>query len=220
MGTLEPKMGTRGQDISSTLFGKTRRAVLALTYGHPDESFHLRRIARFAGCGMGAVQREVEQLAEVGILLRTHSGRQVYYQANRESPIFGELRDFVTKTAGVADVLRDALIACGDHIVVAFVFGSVAKGTQGRDSDVDLLVIGDVPFGDVVEALASAQDRIGREVNPTVYPRREFQQKVQAGHHFLTRVLAESKVFLVGSQHELERLAAERVADGAHDEPA
>ena len=191
-------MGTRSQDISSTLFGKTRRGVLALTYCHPEESFHLRRIARFVGAGMGVVQREVQQLTEVGILVRTHSGRQVYYQANRACPVFEELRSLVTKTAGVVDVLRDALVPCGDRITVAFVFGSVARGTQTRESDVDLLVIGEVTFGEVVDALTEAQERVGREVNPSVYPRREFQEKVQGGHHFLTQVLAEPKLFLVG----------------------
>jgi uncharacterized protein len=200
-------------DLGATLFGKARRAVLALTYLHPEESFHLRRIARFAAIGQGAVQRELQQLTEAGLLTRTVSGRQVYYRANRACPIFEELRGVVIKTAGVFDLLRDALVALGERIAVAFVFGSFARGTQRSGSDVDLLVIGEVSFGEVTEALAPAQERLGREVNPIVYPHREFQQKARARQHFVARVLADPKLFLIGSERELARMAQERLAD-------
>ena len=206
-------MGTRPGDLGGTLFGKTRRAVLALTYGRPEESFHLRRIARFAATGMGVVQRELQQLTAAGILTRQVSGRQVYYQADRACPVYDELRSLVTKTAGVADVLRGALAALGERASVAFIFGSFARGTQGPDSDVDVLVVGDVTFGEVTDALAPAQERLGREVNPTVYSRREIQQKVRARQHFVTRVLAEAKVFLVGNERELAGLAQKRLGD-------
>jgi uncharacterized protein len=204
-------MGTG--DLGATLFGKTRRAVLALTYGHPEESFHLRRIARFAATGQGVLQRELQQLTGAGLLTRTASGRQVYYRANRACPIFEELRSVVTKTAGMVDVLRDAFVSLGERVAVAFIFGSFARGTQRSGSDVDVLVIGEVTFGELTEALAPAQERLGREVNPTVYPRREFQQKAQARQHFVTRVLADPKLFLIGNERELARVAEERLAD-------
>lgn len=200
-------MGTE-HDLASTLFGKTRRAVLALTYGHADESFHLRRIARFAASGMGVVQRELRQLVDAGILTRTVSGHQTYYQADRACPIFDELRSVVTKTAGVADILRDALAPLGERLAIAFIFGSVARGSEGAASDVDLLIVGDVTFGEVAEAVGPAQERLAREVNPKVYPQAEFVTKVRAGQHFLTRVLALPKVFLVGTDHDLARLVA------------
>jgi predicted nucleotidyltransferase len=205
-------MGTEVQTLASVLFGKARLAVLALTYGHPEETFHLRRIARFAGSGMGVVQRELQTLSAVGILERTVQGRQVSFQADKRCPIFDEIRSLVAKTAGVADVIRDALVGIGERISVAFIFGSVARSTQRRDSDVDLLVVGDVSFAEVVDALTRAQERIGREVNPTVYPQRELRQKVGAGHHFLSRVLAEPKLFLIGDERELARVGGQRVA--------
>ena len=206
-------MGAYAGDLGATLFGKTRRAVLALTYGHPEDSFHLRRIARFAGTGQGVLQRELQQLTAAGILTRTVSGRQVYYQANRASPIFEELRAVITKTAGLADVLREALVTLGERVLVAFVFGSFARGTQRPGSDVDVLVVGDVAFGEVTDALAPAEERLGRELNPTVFPRRELAHKIQARQHFVTRVLAEPKVFLIGHERELARLAQERLGD-------
>ncbi|MBI5548844.1 MAG: ArsR family transcriptional regulator [Deltaproteobacteria bacterium] len=200
-------------DLGSTLFGKARRAVLALTLGHPDESFHLRRIARFAGMGMGAVQRELQQLTQVGILRRTVSGRQVYYQADRDCPVFAELHGLVLKTAGVADVLRDALVTLGDRITVAVIYGSVARASERRGSDVDVMVVGEVSFADCVDALGPAQERLGREVNPTVYPPAEFLEKMRARNHFLARVLAAPKIFLIGSERDLARLAQERLAE-------
>jgi predicted nucleotidyltransferase len=163
---------------------------------------------RIAGIGQGAAQRELTRWVEAGLLLKTQRGNQVHYQANHRSPIFPELKTLTLKTAGVADVLREALAGLSRQITVAFVHGSLAQGTEKTDSDVDVVVVGGVTFTDVVTALHGAQDRIGREVNPTVYSKQEFQKKVRAGHHFLTTVLNAPKMFLIGGEHELKRLGA------------
>ena len=210
-------MGTELQDnpIGSALFSKNRRAVLALLFGHPDQTFYLRQIVRACGGGVGAVQRELKQLANAGIIRRTPRDKQVYFQANETCPVFEELKGLVVKTAGVADVLRVALAPLTDRIAMAFVFGSVARAEQKRGSDVDLAIIGDVAFSEVVESLAGAQQNLGREVNPVVYSPEEFRSKVAAGHHFLVRILKQTKVFLIGDEDELARLAAKRLARGA-----
>jgi predicted nucleotidyltransferase/DNA-binding transcriptional ArsR family regulator len=199
--------------LSATLFSKTRCAVLSLLYGHIDESFYLRQIVRAAGVGLGAVQREVKQLSEAGIIRRMVRGRQVYYQANPKCPVFKELKSLVVKTAGVRDVLRASLDPVAGHINVAFIYGSFARGEEHRESDVDMLIIGDVTFSEVVSVLDKAQATLGREVNPTVYPLTEFRSKLKEGHHFLKTVLKEAKIFIVGDEHELARLAKERLAD-------
>lgn len=221
-GTNIPKVSTVAaraeQDPGSILFGKTRRRVLAWLLGHPDEAFYLRQIVRQTGAAQGAVQRELEALTRGGLLRRSVQGRQVYFQANRESPIFAELQALILKTAGVVDVLRDALDSLRDRIRVAFLFGSAARGGVRRGSDIDLLVVGDASFEEVAAALAQAQSSIGRDVNPTVYPVREFRKKVHERHHFLTRVLEEPKVFVMGGADELSGLAAERMADRAPDQ--
>ncbi len=162
---------------------------------------------------MGVVQRELIELTEVGILRRTVSGRQVYYEANRDSPIFHELHGLVVKTAGVADVLRDALFSLGDRVAVAFIYGSVARGDERRDSDVDVLIVGEASFAESVAALSVAEERLAREINPTVYPASEFGEKARTRQHFIERVLAGPKTFLVGSDRELARLAQERLAE-------
>lgn len=214
LGTIVPKMDTflQNDNLSGTLFGKTRRAVLSLLYSHTDESFYLREIARAAGVGLGAVQRELARLSDAGIIRRTVRGNQVYYRANPECPIFAELQSLVVKTAGVGDVLRAALTSLATRIQVALIYGSFARGKERRGSDVDLLVVGDVTFAEVVSALGEAQETLGREINPTVYPPAEFRSKLGEGHHFLTSVSKEPRIFLIGDEHELERLAKKRLA--------
>ncbi len=204
-------MGTDITQPSTVLFGKTRRAVLSLLYGHPTEAFYLREIARISGTGLGAAQREMGQLTAAGIVSRRVSGHQVYFQANSKSPIFDDLRSIVTKTFGVADVLRATLDELAG-IRVAFIYGSVARGQEDESSDVDVMVIGDARFSDVVLALAPCQEKLGREVNPTVYPVREFRSRLSGNQPFLRDVLHRNKVFLIGNQSELGKLAKERVA--------
>jgi predicted nucleotidyltransferase len=197
----------------SVLFGQTRRRVLGWLLGHADEAYYLRQIVRQTGGAQGAVQRELEALTRAGVLRRTVQGRQVYFQANRASPIFPELQSLVLKTAGVVEILREALGPLHERIRAAFVFGSAACVALHYGSDIDLLIVGDASFEEVAASLADAQSSIGRDVNPTVYPVREFRKKLREGHHFLTTVLTEPKTFVIGDENELGRVGAEPVVD-------
>jgi len=198
--------------LSRTLFSKTRRAVLSLLYSHVDDAFYVRQIVRAAGVGLGAVQRELKQLSEAGIIQRIARGHQVYYQANPLCPVFEELKKLVVKTVGVGAALQAALTPLADRINVAFIYGSIARSEERRQSDVDVLVVGKVTFAEVVSSFSEAQKAIGREINPTVYPPAEFQSKVAAGHHFLSTVLRGPMLFLVGDRRELARLAKKSLA--------
>jgi predicted nucleotidyltransferase len=206
------------RELASVLFGQTRLRVLGWLFGHPDEAYYLRQIVRQTGAAHGAVQRELAALTGAGVLRRTVRGRQVYFQANRESPVFPELQSLLMKTTGAVDVLREALAPLADRIAVALIFGSAARGELRHDSDIDLLVVGDAPFAAVAAALTEAQERLGRDVNPTVYPADEFRAKILGGHHFLTSVVREPHVFIIGGSDELGGLGAERLADSTpHD---
>jgi predicted nucleotidyltransferase len=205
-------------DPAAALFRKTRRQVLGWLFTHTDESFYVRELVRVSGAAVGAVSKELEELAAAGILRRTARGNHVFYQANPTSPIFEELKSIFLKTAGLADELRRALAPLTERIQVALIYGSAARGSLRAPSDVDLLLVGEVPFGDVVSALATAQSSLGREINPVVYSAKEFRSKLRGRHHFLTTVMREPLQFVVGGPSDLERLGAKRLAAGApHD---
>jgi predicted nucleotidyltransferase len=197
--------------LSAALFPKSRRAVLAILYGHPDRAYYLREIAGWAGFGMGQIQRELQRFADSGIIQRFEQGRHVYFQANKNCPIYEELRSFVTKTMGATEMIRESLQSLLDNIVIAFIYGSVARGKEANESDLDLLVVGDVSFGDVVEALSETQNRLRREINPTVYPADELLRKLAEQHHFLTSVINGKKIYVVGNDHELGTLLDQQV---------
>ena len=181
--------------------------MLTLLLMNPARRWHLREVVRRTGCAIGTVRRELAGLVTCGVLTAARDGNRIYYQASQECPIYAELMSIIRKTSGLADVLRPALEGLGEGVEIAFIYGSQARHEAGTGSDVDLMVIGEADFGEVVAALGKVQDALGREVNPTVYPPPEFREKVSSGHPFLKTVLEEPKIFLIGSDHELGRLA-------------
>ncbi len=194
------------ENFCSGLFGKTRQAVLALLYGQTDRSFYTKQILDSVKIGRGTVQRELKNLTDTGIIIREVQGRQVYYRANEKCPIFNELKSIVRKTFGIADVIRQSLAAKADKMRVAFVFGSVAMSTDDRRSDIDLMVVGEITFGELISLLKPAEKQVGREITAVVYPVAEFKKKVKDDHHFVKTVLEGEKIFVIGSEGELRRL--------------
>jgi uncharacterized protein len=205
------------QFASRSLFGHTRSALLAMLYGHVDQSFYVRQLVRAIGAGHGALQRELKYLTEMGLVLRRNQGNQVLYQANSQSPIFSEIKGLITKTVGIHDVIRSALASLGPEIQIVFVYGSVARQKERANSDVDLMVLGDASFSEVVSALGPAQKALGREINPTVFPASEFRSKLAAGNHFLRSVMKEKRLFVLGTENELTKLASKQLAGSAHN---
>lgn len=179
---------------------------MALLYGHPDQAFYLRQLVRQLGSGLGAVQREVKELTAAGVITRSVTGNQVFYQANLNSPIFSELRALIAKTVGAADALRSALVKLQDRIKIAFIYGSVARSEERSGSDLDLMVVGDVSYAEVADSVRMAQESLAREINPSVYSAQEFLLKKTSKSHFITSVLAQKKIFVIGSEDELEKL--------------
>jgi len=153
------------------------------------------------------VQRELKNLTDTGIIIREVQGRQVYYRANARCPIFDELKNIVRKTFGMADIIRQSLATNADKIRVAFIFGSVARSTDDRRSDIDLMMVGKISFGDAVSLLTPVEQKLGREVNLVVYPIAEFKKKVKEDHHFVKTVLEDEKIFVIGDEDELRKLA-------------
>jgi predicted nucleotidyltransferase len=188
--------------IGVLLFGKSRLAILSLLLPEPARRLHLREIIRLAGAGQGSVQRELAKLVRAGILTKTPQGNLTYYEANQACPVLVELRGLVEKTAGIAGALRAALLPLADSIDHAFLYGSLARGEERGTSDIDLMVIGEASFLDVVSAISPLQETLGREINPTVFTQAEFRQRMEEGDHFVTHVMREGKTDLIGGDRE------------------
>lgn len=199
-------MGTKEAGLGEVLFTKTQRRVLGLLYGNPERSYYANEIVRFAGAGTGAVQRELERLESVRLVTVSKIGNQKHYQANREAPIFDELRGIVLKTFGVADHLRSALAPLTKRIRAAFIYGSVAKGTDRADSDIDVMIVSDdLSYPEVIQALTKAEQEIQRPINPSVYATNEWRRKLAEDGGFVRRVIGQPRIFLIGSDDDLPK---------------
>jgi predicted nucleotidyltransferase len=190
-----------------TLFSsKARVDVMRLFFENPAEGFYQKQIADRIGQPVMAVQRELRKLLSLELIEKSMSGKRAYYQVKKESPIYEELKRIIFKYSGIAEAVRQAL-AGKKHIAAAFIYGSYATGKEIPSSDIDLFVIGDITSRELSTLLAKPKQALAREINFTVMPAAEFRKKVQARDHFLSRLLSEKKLFLIGSSHELTEIA-------------
>lgn len=190
--------------LADALFTKVQQRVLGVLFGNPGRSFFANEIIALAGSGVGAVQRELARLSTVGLVTVTRIGKQKHYQANATAPVFEELRGLVLKTSGLADVLRNALAPLAAQIRAAFVYGSVAKGQDTAASDIDLLVVSEtLTHSDLFATLESASAQLGRRVNPTVYSQRELVKRSRENNAFISRVLGQPRLWLIGKEDDL-----------------
>jgi predicted nucleotidyltransferase len=198
-GIKIPKVG-----MADALFSRTQQRVLGLVFGQPDRLYGMVELIKLAGSGSGAVQRELDRLVRSGLVSFTQDGRSRKYRANRESPLFEELRSIVEKTAGIPYVLRTALAALEPSIRYAVLYGSVAKELDTATSDIDVLIVSDeLTLEAVFDALIPAEERLGRRVNPTLYTSDEYRKRRRSKHPFLTKVMSGTHVVLIGSEDEL-----------------
>jgi uncharacterized protein len=191
--------------LADALFTTTQQRVLGLLYTQPEKSFYTKEILRMTGMGVATIKRELDRMLAAGLLTFTKSGNQHHYQANPQCPIYEELLSIVRKTFGITDVVRTALEPIKDSIVYAFVYGSIAKGTEKAKSDIDLMLIGNnLSYGDVMGLLIPVEGKLGRSINPTIYSMREFKKKLGEKNSFLTRVLAQEKLIVMGAKDGIE----------------
>ncbi len=190
--------------LADALFAKVQQRVLGVLFGNPRRSFYANEVIALARSGTGAVQRELRRLEASGLVTVTRVGKQKHYQANPGSPVFDELRVLVLKTVGLADVLRAALAPMSRDIRAAFVYGSIARGEDTAASDIDLLVVSErLTHADLFAALEQATARLGRKVAPTIYSSKELSKRVKQENAFVTRVLAQPKLWLIGDERDL-----------------
>ena len=186
--------------LADALFTSTQQRVLALLFGRPDRSFYVTELMSLARSGRGSVQRELERLARVELITRSNVGNQKHFQANHDSPLFGEICSIVAKTVGLAEPVRIALEPIAARISLALVHGSVVSRSDRSSSDIDLLLVSDeLTLEDVYVALASAEEILARKINPTLYSSEEFELRKNAKNGFLTRVLESPYIVLHGA---------------------
>jgi predicted nucleotidyltransferase len=190
--------------LADALFAKVQQRVLGVLFGNPRRTFYANELTALARSGTGAVQRELRRLESSGLVTVTRVGNQKHYQANAGSPVFEELRALVLKTVGLADVLRAALAPVSKDIRAAFVYGSIAKGQDTAASDIDLMVVSDrVTHAELFAALEQATTQLGRKVAPTIYSSKELSKRMKQENAFVTRVLAQPKLWLIGDERAL-----------------
>jgi DNA-binding transcriptional ArsR family regulator len=198
----------RNNNLLDVLLPKTRQGILAAMFVRPEKTWYVSELARRMGVPSSSLQRELQDLAEAGVLKSYRQGRMVYYQANTDSPVFPDLRGLLLKTAGLVDVLADALKPMAARLRLAFVYGSIASGQEQSDSDIDLMIVGKVSPAELALPLRQARELLGREINPTVYTSSEFDRKRAAKDHFLTQVLTKPRLLVLGSEHDLDKAAS------------
>lgn len=200
------------------LLTPTKQALLASTILQPDKRWFFRELARHLHLPPSTIQRDLGALAEAGLLARYQDGNRVYYQANRDCPIFHELEQILIKTVGIVETFRTILRPLRQKIDVVFVYGSIASGETRSDSDVDIMLVGSIGLAEIAKLFHGLEVRLGRQVNPTVYTAVEFQKKVSQESHFVRSVLGSKLLFVQGTQHDLERLAQTSKGEGSPDQ--
>jgi uncharacterized protein len=185
--------------IGDALFSKSQQKVLGLLYAKPDKTFYTNEIMRWAAMGRGTISRELGKLVEAGLLTVSRTGNQNHYQADKTNPIYSELVGIVRKTFGIADEIRRALQPFEKQIELAFIYGSISKGTDSKSSDIDLMLVGkSLNYSDIMDALLPLEEVLQRTVNPTIYKKSDFVTKLKEGNSFLTRVMEQPKIMIKG----------------------
>ena len=208
LGMIIPNMGTKSSTaptgLADALFSPVQQRVLGFLFGQPKRRFQSAELIRLAGSGTGAAHRVLTRLADAGLVTVTRAGNHKYYQADRSSPVFTELHRLIVKTVGLVEPLRKALAPTAEEIHAAFVYGSVAKGTDKAGSDIDIIVVSDtLTYPDLFDALRSAEAALARPVNPNVMTRREWRAKRAEKDSFAARIAGGPRVFLIGSDDDL-----------------
>jgi len=190
--------------LAGILSSRVRAKIFRLLFGLNEKELHMREMERQAALSLGTIRQDLQKLVKLDLVKARRDGNRLYYRANTDHPLFSEIRNLVLKTAGLVEVLKSALDREG--IEVAFIFGSLARSKERAESDVDLMVIGTIGLRSLSSRLAGVPEQIGREINPHALSIEEFRRRKQNGNHFLSNVLESPKLFIIGSENDLEAM--------------
>lgn len=190
-----------------TLFGsKLRARILGWFFLHSDERFYVRQLSRLLKEDLANLSRELRNLEKLSIISSSNQGSHKYYNVNGKNPIFPELKRLIIKTVGLVDILKNVLSKYKSKIKFAFIYGSFAKEKQSLNSDVDLMIVGEISFSEVTAIIEHVEKKIDREINPTVMDETEMMERLKNKNHFLLRVLKDPKIWLIGDERDIKRM--------------
>lgn len=190
--------------LADLLSSRVKAEIFRLLFSISGQELHVREMGRRSGLAEATVRQELKKLTRLGVVEARRDGNRTYYRANSLHPLHPDIRNLVLKTDGLVGVLRKPLLHAG--IRLAFVFGSLAGGSEKASSDVDLMVIGTVTLRQVGRLLSGVAAALGREINPHILTPEEFARRKMSRDHFLTRVLGSPRLFAIGNEDELEAM--------------
>ena len=190
--------------LSNLFCSNVRAEIFQILFDESREEVHLREICRLSGSAVNGIRRDLGKLLKMDLVVSRRDGNRLYFQANKNHPLYLEIKNIVLKTSGIIETLKKAL--SNSDIECAFIFGSIAKGTEKSHSDIDIIVIGNVGLRKLSGLLSEAYEKIGREINPHTYTKKEFQRRIENNDHFLTSVLDSKKVFIIGTEDDLKAM--------------
>lgn len=190
--------------ISAALLSESQSRVFRWVFGQPERSYHLNELRRLTGLGSASLQRELNRLAEAGLVRSERIGNLRRFQANPQSPVYDELVGLTRKTLGIEPMLREALRPLFPDLQAAWIYGSVAKQTDTSQSDIDVMLVGrNLLLGKVLKLVVPLEKELGRKINPTCFTPAEFRRRRGEKDSFVNRVLSQPVITLLGDAAEL-----------------
>jgi predicted nucleotidyltransferase len=203
-----------GDLVLKNLFSsQVRIDLLSTLLMHPDEEFYLRELAVKLDSSPRSINVELRNLEKIKLILKRISGKQHYYRINLQHPLYADLRNLFLKTIGLRYQVIAKLEPYAAEIDFAFIYGSMASGSFNAESDIDLLIIGNLRPRQMSPIFAALREQLGREINTAIYPVAEFADKVRWQDHFISKVITESLLFVIGEEHEFRRLVQKWLAE-------
>lgn len=189
--------------LAHAVFSDRQARLFRWLFGQPGRSFYLNELLRLTGLSSASLQQELERLTETGVVLSTRRGNMRLFQANPSSPLYPELVSLTRKTCGVQGVLTQSLAPLRPQLAHAWVYGSVARQEDTSASDVDVMLVGvDLSLAQVLQHLHTAEEALGRKVNPTCYTLKEFMLRRAEPDSFVNKVLARPTIDLLEGMHD------------------
>ncbi len=190
--------------MKNALFTDSQAKVHSWIFGQPERFYHLSELRRLTGLSSASLQREINRLVDAGLASSKMQGNQRQISANRQSPLFKELRDLTRKVMGVAPMIQEALLPIEKKIEIAFVYGSVAKQSDTAESDIDVMLVGrDLTLSDILEHLLPAEEILCRKINPTYYTVHEFKKRLSDADSFVNKVLSQPTLQIFGNMDDI-----------------